>query len=371
MLTILVFAIDTLTDTEYPLSMRIATYAQVADVVYVVVRAGVHLEVPSHVKLIPIEGNSWYVRMYRAFRGGYAVARTFVSKKGQCIIVAESLYADVMLAGRVAKKTNIPFELSCGGLDILSTNVLLKGWKRYYFFRQLSRVTSVRVLSLREKNNLSTLYPHLPEATVVPFPVYIEKHLVSQVFETRMILGYVSGKKEREMFLRAWKHIVSRYPDAHVSVIVSGDEKTSFVGEIYKKGFSDSVVVVLSSDRVALRDIYTRAILFLHMSDPCAFGTHLIQAVYDGIPSVSSDVGVMHGVLTSNDIFVCPAYDADCFAKHTLFLLDNPQIHISLAQSAMRAGEQLPLVITDRNRNIEIRRALWDMLIRGVKEREV
>ncbi len=100
--------------------------------------------------------------------------------------------------------------------------------------------------------------------------------------------------------------------------------------------------------------------LMLYTPKKAGYGTALVCALLSGVPALTTDVGVVGSLITTDDALICPPGDVACLTKRMLLLLDNPAILASLKESAQRMKEKFPRTVSERDR--------YDLKMRDILE---
>ncbi len=123
-----------------------------------------------------------------------------------------------------------------------------------------------------------------------------------------LFVGRLVEKKGCDVLIKAFNHVVGRYPDkVFLWVVGDGDEKQALEGLVENLGLSDLVRFLGIQSNEHLPDIYAGADLFVLPSiedrkgDTEGQGVVLLEAMAGGVPIIASQVGgvgevIDHGV---------------------------------------------------------------------------
>lgn len=123
--------------------------------------------------------------------------------------------------------------------------------------------------------------------------------------------------------------------EAFKLVILAGADFTPFVDHVRRLGIEDRVIV---RERVTdIEDYLQAADLGLFSSETESFCLSLLEAMWFGCPSVSTEVGGIPEVMTSGkDGLLVPPGDAAALARGVETLLQDTQLRARLGRSAQR-----------------------------------
>jgi glycosyltransferase involved in cell wall biosynthesis len=150
--------------------------------------------------------------------------------------------------------------------------------------------------------------------------------------------------------LKGFAPVARRYPN--VVLAVSGCARIREETEhfIHAESLERNMICLpLLGDKERLRYL-VYADLVLYTPEKAGYGTALIRALLAGVPALTTDVGVVGSLVTTDDALICPPGDSACLTKRMLLLLDNPAILHSLKEAAERMKEKFPRTVSEEDR---------------------
>ncbi|MCD1654658.1 glycosyltransferase [Treponema zuelzerae] len=147
-----------------------------------------------------------------------------------------------------------------------------------------------------------------------------------------LTVGRLVEKKGHEYMLKALPAICKRFPDVRWYVAGSGHLEGVLIKMAAELGVAESVVFLGQCDNEAVKDLYSRAAVFILPSvtapdgDMEGQGLVLQEAQYCGIPVVSTlHNGIPDGVKDGITGFLVPEKDSSALAQAVCDLLENPE----------------------------------------------
>ncbi|NTV44586.1 MAG: glycosyltransferase family 4 protein [Candidatus Yonathbacteria bacterium] len=353
---LLVIAVSSDTGAEETLAERLSVYAGIADTMDVIVPGGVddtHM-CRGRVHKIPQGRSSWRFLWRIVCTGKIVFPRIASGTNDKRLIVVEGVGIGVIAGTYLARIRKVPVEIVCDRVHVHGETGESRGILEGVVVRALARASGVRVPSRRVRNLFVERYPLAPQPIVLSFPVTMSDE--RRVHDAELVLGYAPDSSAQGTLLTAWRHIVNRYPRMRLTMMTGNALETSAL--VHRVGLGDSVSCI-DADEKEVSSAYASAAYAIHAPVTAPVGKQLIRMVRAGIPSVTTDTGIVGDLLTGNDVLVCPPGDGSCIAKQILFLLDNPQVCASLIASTLRSAHTLPRAITDARRHADTLKSLW------------
>lgn len=185
------------------------------------------------------------------------------------------------------------------------------------------KADSFRVVSKRIEETLKRKYG-VQDKLIVILPIWTDvskyregdrnflKDKYQQFEKIILMVSRLSKEKNIQLGIRAFKEVVKKYPKIGLVVVGDGPEmdslKESRCSNVVFEGWVDDIVAYFRS-----------ADIFLNTSDYEGYGLTLIEAIASGIPIVTTDVGLIGSVVTSNDgVYVCSPRDTECITKELI-----------------------------------------------------
>gem|GEM_PF-3500734 len=170
---------------------------------------------------------------------------------------------------------------------------------------------------------------------VIPNPVYIQAK-PADVTNSKIVVstGRLHFEKNYEFLINAFSIVHSHYPDWQLHIYGDGDQYESLNELISKLHLSDAVKMKGRTADVA--SALASGSIFALSSRCEGFPLSVIEAMACGLPVVVTEVNGNHEIIDGNDVgFIVPQGELDQFAKHLIFLIENPQKRIELGEKAI------------------------------------
>ncbi len=351
MFRILVIATEKNRGAEETLAERLCVYVRVADTVDVIMRKGEEESVgscPVNVHIVE-QVRTIFGRYPQLLRCGRGIISKMSRNDGDTWVIISDGEENALATAWMSRMLQVPFEIT---YDALNEDVMPAKLSQAFL-----SAGNIRVPSRRVKELLMKRYTYRIEPTVLPLPLddipkdtrHIHEHLV---------IGYISDEPSCEDLVRAWRHIVNRYPDMRLFVMTESVQnifpEVHVMAIAHRLGLQESVRTVSFLERERINELYNTASMFLHVPTNVPYGRRLMRACLSRIPTITTDVGVVGDILTENHVLVCRVGDSACVAKQALFMLNNPMIKESI-------GEKRPKITYDGDILLytDILRSLW------------
>jgi len=211
----------------------------------------------------------------------------------------------------------------------------------------LPKADSIRVVSERIKNSLigSGIVKDWTKITVLPIFVDVKKHdsdfnlhkKYPQFDFIVLMASRLSEEKNISLALTAFGDVKEKYPKTGLVIIGEGEMRDILIKQAVS--LHGNVIFEPWSDDLA--SYYKSADLFLNTSNYEGYGLTLVESAASGCPIVSTDVGVIGGVLNENNVLVCGVGDGECVAQKIIIAMENKAIRGRLAEDALKAVSKI------------------------------
>lgn len=214
----------------------------------------------------------------------------------------------------------------------------------------LPRADGIRVVSRRISDSLKTENSKLKTVPVVlPIFVDIEKiknsvvnsdlHKKYPQFDFIVLMASrLTKEKNIGLAIEAMKEVASKYPKTGLIIVGSGSEEKNLKLKTENLKLSDSIVFEPWSDNPI--SYMKTADCFLLTSNYEGFGLSLVEASASGCPIITTDVGIVGGVLRDKEeVLVCSVGDISSVSKNLLLFIINAELRKDLASRAQKAVE--------------------------------
>ncbi|MBC8465162.1 MAG: glycosyltransferase family 4 protein [Parcubacteria group bacterium] len=191
---------------------------------------------------------------------------------------------------------------------------------------------------------------------IVPPPVLVS-HVPDtrpDVYNNRQPVFFLDATHMHEQdvhtALLAFAPVARRYPNAFLTVSGCVRIQKEIKRLIHAESLEQHIICLPTLEQSAVCTYLAYADLALYTPRQAGYGAALIRALLAGAPLLTTDVGVVGSLVTTDDALICPPGDSACLTKRMLLLLDNPAILNSLKESALRMKEKFPRTIFEPER---------------------
>lgn len=185
----------------------------------------------------------------------------------------------------------------------------------------LPRANSIRVVSERIKNSLSTLNFQL--STIIVLPIFIEscketaavdfKKKFPQFDKIILVASRLSREKNIDSMIEAMQQVVTRCSKAGLVIVGSGPEEAHLKKLVAQLGLEENVVFEGWQDN--LYPYYKAADVFALSSYYEGYGMVAVEALATGCPVVMTDVGCAGDVVRDGENgLIVPVGDTNALA---------------------------------------------------------
>jgi len=212
----------------------------------------------------------------------------------------------------------------------------------------LPKADSIRVVSDRVKVSLIkvNIIKDWTKITVLPIFTDIENIKTTKsrvnIHEKYPQFNFVvlmasrlSEEKNIALALTAFKEVKEKYPKTGLVIVGEGIERQALIKQAANHGLQNNVIFEPWSDDLV--SYYKTAGLFLNTSNYEGYGLTLVEAAASGCPAVTTNVGLVGGVIDANNALVCNVGDNDCITRKIILAMENKAIRERLAKDALKA----------------------------------
>ena len=168
----------------------------------------------------------------------------------------------------------------------------------------------------------SGVNPPLPRDTVSPQPLIL-------------YVGSIFNRRHIPELIRAFARVSRRIPAAQL-VLVGDNRSHPYQDPIQlanAAGVKDRVTVKSYIPEAELTALYSRAMVFVFLSEYEGFGLPPLEAMAAGVPTVVGDTPVARELYLSASRLVA-VHDIPAIANHLTTLLEDPQARVSLLKAS-------------------------------------
>ncbi|MDT9331590.1 glycosyltransferase family 4 protein [Clostridium perfringens] len=186
----------------------------------------------------------------------------------------------------------------------------------------------------------------------------LTQNLLEKMKNKRNILyvGSIIKRKNVELIIRAFNEIkkYKQYKDVQLILIGKGEKKyIDSCISLLSKETKSSVIYEPFIENAQLKFIYEKSEIFLLPSLQEIFGMVLLEAMYFGVPTISSNSAGAETLISNEENgIIISEFDEDIWKEKICFLLDN---------------ESMRKKIGDKARETIINNFMWDNIVKKMK----
>ncbi len=321
---------------------RILEYGNLVDGLYVVV-----LSKESHFEKRLIGNNTWLYptnsrnKLFYIF-DAIRIGRKIIGKnlnKEKWLVTTQDPFETGLIGWWIAKTKRAKLHLQVH-TDFLSwgyrlASPLNKTRSQLAMFL-ITQADGVRTVSKRIKDSIvKRRLKKAEKISVLPIFVDVERIRNSepqidlrQKYSKFDFIILTASRLEKEknisMMIDIMKEVVKEYPKTGLVIVGEGSLRDVLSKKVLKKGLQNNVV--FEGWQNDLISYYKTADLFLLTSSYEGYGLVLLEAAVAGCPVLTSDVGLVGGVLKEGSVAVCGVGKKKCFVEKILNMLGNRSI---------------------------------------------
>ncbi|MFA6599588.1 MAG: glycosyltransferase [Candidatus Omnitrophota bacterium] len=265
----------------------------------------------------------------------------------------------VWMGAKICVQLRRPYVLSpCGMLDPWS--MTQKKWRKKIYMilagqQIISRAASIHFTSKQEKARSLPAMGHVMKSFICPLGVdnaLFEHVPETQVFRERfpsigddkviLFLGRIHYKKQPELLIRAFKLVLSKYPNSHL--IIAGPGNATYVDSLKRLSFELQIgskvlfTGMLTGD--SKKETLSAADIYVLPSLQENFGIAVAEAMSVGCPVVISDaVNLAEDVMAFHTGIVCQN-TSEAFADAILKLLMNERLRREMGENGRKMAKE-------------------------------
>lgn len=158
-----------------------------------------------------------------------------------------------------------------------------------------------------------------------------------------LYVGKIEDRRNVYFLVEVFRKLLSKNPDMELVIIGDGEEnyKREFLLSIEKEIKEGKIIYQQKVAQAQLPDIYKSADLFLFTSNYEIFGMVLLEAMYFGLPVISSKNGGSVTLIEQGvNGFVINGFEADEWVENIERLLFNKDTHKNMSRMAKKTIEE-------------------------------
>ncbi len=270
--------------------------------------------------------------------------RIGVQLKNIDLVTAQDPYETGWIAWKVAKKLKAKLEFQIH-TDIFSPYFIKHSWanriRSWLAKFLLPKADHLRVVSKRIKLSLSKKLQE--KVTILPIfvsPTFIQvsepdfdlKQRYSQFKFIMVMVNRLEKEKNISMAINAMVRVVEIFPKTGLIIVGKGSFKNSLRKQARRLGLEENIIFNKWTDNPVT--YYKTANLFLSTSNYEGYGLSLVEAIFSHCPILTTKVGIVGEVLSSNNSFLCDVGDQNCFSLNMINAQQHPELLEEFQQKA-------------------------------------
>jgi len=260
------------------------------------------------------------------------------------LITAQDPYETGFIAWRISKKQKAKLELQ------VHTDIFSKYFAKQSYFNKvrvifskflLKKADHIRVVSKRIKLSLTEkLQEKTTTLSIFTSPTFIQmfepsfnlKEKYPQFKFIMIMMSRLEKEKNISMAISALKKVVEVFPKTGLIIVGDGSLQKSLKRQARRAGLEENVIFKKwTNDPISY---YKTADLLLSTSNYEGYGLTLTEAILSHCPILSTKVGIVGEILSSNNAFLCDVGDEDCFTQNIINAQQHPEMMKEFEQKA-------------------------------------
>ena len=135
--------------------------------------------------------------------------------------------------------------------------------------------------------------------------------------------------------IRIWKVVCNKKPKCRLALIGTGPLEGEIQSLINKMGLNSNITLLGFLNGIKKFDVFKQSKIILHPAIYDSGGMATAEAMAWGLPGVSFDLEALKTYYPKG-ILKTKCFDLDAFASNILYLLSNPDVHLTLSQEASK-----------------------------------
>lgn len=306
-------------------------------------------QIGKNIWLYSTNSSSRFFYILDAIRIGCWISSERAMRKDNSVITCQDPFESGLVGWRVARRSGIRlhFQIHTDFANPLFVRQSFMNRLRFWLAKFLLRRTDgLRVVSARIADSLSL---HSKKIKTVPviLPIYVDvKKIIEKKPEISLVAKYpefdflilmmsrLEPEKNIQLGLRAFKKVVSRFPNSGLVVVGSGSEEAKLREIVRTESLENNVKFEpWSNDPISY---YKTADVFLSTSNFEGYGLSMVEAVLAGCRLVATDAGVAPDLSAINKCLLCPVQDEVCIAEKLFSCRENKVVSSDVNVQSMK-----------------------------------
>ena len=331
-------------DENSAVRRRMLEYGTIANKLHIIILNKINrpfriAKIGANVYLHPTNSNSKLAYFLDAFQ----IAREL---KNIDLITAQDPSETGFIAWRIAKKLKFKLELQIH-TDVFSPYFIKHSWAnriRNLLARfLLPKADGIRVVSKRIKQSLPDKIQQQKPITVLPIfssptfarvsaPKFDLKQKYPQFKFIILMLSRLEKEKNIPLAISALKEVVNVFPKTGLFIVGDGSEKKALKRKARSAGLEEQVIFKRWTDDAF--SYYKTADIFVSTSCYEGYGLTLVEAILARCPILTTKVGIVGEILSSNNSFLCDIGDKKCLVVNLIKAQQYPELLTEMKEKA-------------------------------------
>jgi glycosyltransferase involved in cell wall biosynthesis len=315
---------------------RMAEYGSLVEELHIIVLSDAsHGLLPGkigeNVWAYPTNSMASFLRPLGAARMGKRLVYEKGFVRGKSLVTADSI--ECGWAGmKIKKKWRLPLEVQLHS-DPFSPyfSGFQNAVRKFFSRRVLNSADAIRCVSREVADRLGESQALKPKVYVLPISVNRERAESGAVrFDAHarygwrfvlLVVARLSPEKDLGTALKALARVRSKYPDTGIVFVGSGPEEKKLKSLARDLGLAANAE--FAGWQTDIASFYKTSNAFIQTSLFEGYGLALVEAGLNGLPAVTTPVGIAAELENGKNAYLCEPGDADCFAASIVDLIEN------------------------------------------------
>lgn len=282
----------------------------------------------SNIFVYPTSKSNTLISLIKGFFAGLKILKNDKSSKWVISVQDpfEQGWVGYMLSKIFKKPLHVQIHTDMLSLFFLRNSFLDR--MRVFLCSPIIRFASrIRVDALRIKDSIIKKYK-VKEDMIDVLQIYIDVPKMINEAGEKMInedyilyVGRFEKEKNVESIIKAFAKIYSSYPSLKLVLLGSGSLLENYQNLSKKLGVLDSLIVVPWTNNVGGYMKHAKALVLSSWFE--GFALVLVEAILNGCPIITTDVGAVGGIIPREYANIFPQNDAKALAEEMVKVLNN------------------------------------------------
>ncbi len=323
--------------TGSDVSERIKEYGGLVEELHIVLLSDVdhglvERSLSNNVWVYPTGSSSKYLRSIDAAKKGKELVLEKKFVRGKSLITTQDPFECGWAGLKIKNKWRLPLEVQLH-TDPFSPNFsgTLNWFRKRVAKKVLKKADSIRVVSEFLKSRIS----NLTQAPISALPIFVEKEKIERgevKFDVHarypwhfiiLMVCRLEEEKNLPLALEILSRVREKYKDAGLLIVGSGSKEDELKSLVNKIGLNGAVE--FAGWQTDLTSFYRTSNIFLQTSSYEGYGLALVEAGLNGLPVVTTPVGLAQELVHGKDAYIYPHTNLGLFVEGILDLIEHTE----------------------------------------------